>query len=119
MVYGYHLAVDLGSDALAAYVSMYLESKIKRRSSRRKLYDVALRRKYEYLIGKEVHLQGFHEFLRIVYVLLPLESLSEPAQLNFLFIAGNAFLVLPVSRDTVFSYSVHLLSPDLNLKRSS
>ena len=102
---------------------MNLKGKIKRRGSCRKVHYISLRSKDEYLIVKEVHLQGLKEFCRIISFLLPFKRLSEPGQLLLIVIctglSGLSFFVFPVSCNTVFSDAVHLIGSDLYLKRIS
>ena len=99
---------------------MNLKGKIKRCGSCRKINYISLRSKDEYLIVKEVHLQGLKEFSRIISLFLPFKRLSEPGQLLFIVIciglSGLSFFVFPVSCNTVFSNAVHLISPDLYFK---
>jgi len=120
MVDGHHLAVDLGAYAPAAYVCMYLECEIKRCGTGRQVDDLTLWREHENLRCKKIHFQSFHEFSRIVEFLLPFQSLTQPRQLHiFVILLARivAFLIFPVSRDTIFSNSMHFIGPDLYLKR--
>ncbi len=102
---------------------MYHIRKIYWRRALRKLYNIALRRKRIYLVGKNVQIQfnGIQIFLVIGHVFLPFQNLPEPCQLGFFlfhgFIARFAFLILPVRRNTIFACPVHFPCPDLYFER--
>ena len=103
MVDGNHFAVYLGSNAFTADIRVDFKGKIQRCRTGRKLDHIPLRGEYEYLTGKEVNLQGFHELLGIIHILLPFQGLAQPCQLYLFLILGNAFFIFPMGGDTVLS----------------
>ena len=112
----YNLSVYLRANAFVSDRTMDAVRKIKRRSAIHKIFYVALWSKHKNSIGKNVHLQGFHEFLGILKVVLPLHQFPEPRQLGIHLVALAAFFIFPVCGDTVFCRTVHIVGANLYLK---
>ena len=100
--------------------------KIDRHGADRQIDNIAARRKYKDLVGKNIHLDRIDEIAGIAHILMPFQQLPQPRQLGVkgLIAAGSrcrlaaaAFLIAPVSGDTVLRNTVHLKSPDLDLQR--
>ena len=89
--------------------------KIHRDRPLRQIDDVPLRRKDKHLIGKDVQLQGVHEFLRIGCI-LPFQYAPEPAdfRVEILRVRVLALFIAPVRRHAVFGNVVHFPRADLN-----
>ena len=117
MVDGNHLAVILCTYAFITDVRVDLKCEVQRCRTCRQFDHVPVWCKYEYLAGEQIHLQGFHEFLRIIGILLPFQSLTQPGQVHFFLVGSDPLLVFPVSCNTVFCDLMHLICSDLDLER--
>ena len=119
MVQRHHLPIDLGAGTFDPDFRVDLEGKVQRRAARRQFHDFSLRGEDEYLIGEHIHLQGFHELLGVIHFFLQFDGLPQPGQFLFRFfvVALDPGLILPMGRDTVFRYLMHLPGPDLDLER--
>ena len=99
---------------------MYGVGEVERRGTRPQADDLALWREAEYLALEEVDLEGLHELLRVVCLLLPIEHLTQPRELLIEAargaVLGSSLLVAPMGRDAVLVHAVHLLGADLNLE---
>jgi len=70
-----------------------------------------------HLLRIEIHLEVLQELLRVADLLLPLEQLSQPAEVLLIGLRGGAaLLVLPVRGDAVLGNAVHVLGADLDLE---
>ena len=97
-------------------------SKVDRRGTCGKSYDLALRREDEDFVGNDVVLKKLHEVLGIVRVALCVEELSYPLDLLvvdvFLESLGVAgFLIVPVRGDSVLGLDMHAVCSDLDFER--
>ena len=116
------LSVNSGSNHLISDSRMDAVGKIDRRRSRRKILHISRRSEAVNAVGKEVQIRLYDikELGIILHVLLPLKNLTEPGILRVLAgLSVNAvliFLIFPVSSDTVFSCTVHIVGSYLNLE---
>ena len=112
------LIIHLRTDAAVADFGMDAVSKVDRDRALRQVDDIALRCEDEDFIREYIELQGIHEFLRIAGI-LPFQDAAQPGDLRIEVLAAgmSAFLVAPVSGDTVFGNMVHFPRADLDLYR--
>ncbi len=99
---------------------VYAVGKVYGRSARRKVYNIALGRKYEHLVGEHVYLEVV-EKVRRVRLLLALQQPPYPCEFFLVALLDDclrrrAYLVLPVRRNAVFSRAVHFPCAYLHLE---
>ena len=74
----YDTSVYLSADTAVADIRMDTVRKIDRHSAYRQINNVAARRKYKHLIGKNIHLYRIHEITGIAHILMPFQQLTQP-----------------------------------------
>ena len=99
---------------------------IHRRGAGRQLEDLSLGRKDVHLIAGDLVAQRIEEFGGIGGFALPIHQLAQPVELGFLLASFrnllsallDVLLVAPVGGHAKFGTPVHLVRPDLHLKRT-
>ena len=115
----HHLAVDLRADAAVADLRVDLVREVQRRRAAGERLHLALRGEHEDLVLEQVDLQGLHELLGVLRVLLPVEHRAQPLELRLALGDAAAGLVGPVRGDAELRAVVHLARADLDLQRES
>ena len=123
-----HRTVDLSADAVVADLGMNGIGKVEWRGAGTKCHDLALGRKDEDLLIKEVDLQRMQVFLGIGDLIRrsPIERMFEPVNLvvQALGIIGlrrrrsARLLIEPVGGNAVLGLLMHLIGSNLNLERA-
>ncbi|MNZ90934.1 hypothetical protein D3C78_1099050 [compost metagenome] len=110
-------AVQLRAYRAVAYLRMDAVCKIERNRPCWQLDDLAARRKHEYEIREEIHLERFHKFGSVARFVLKLQYFTEPGHFIFKIAArhNGAFLVGPMGSNSIFRCSMHLPGPNLYL----
>ena len=112
------LIIHLRPNAAVADFGMDAVCKVDRDRALWQVDDIALRCEDENFIREDIELQRIHEFLRVAGI-LPFQDTAQPRDLRIEVLAAGmlAFLVAPVSSDTVFRNVMHFPRADLDLYR--
>ena len=113
------LVVNLSTDTMTAQEGVDGECKVECRTACRQSTDLALRRKHEYLTGKQVELDGVQEVHSIrLWVVQNLLDGAQPL-VELVLVLGifllNTVLVFPVSCKSLFGNLVHTVGTYLHL----